>query len=218
MRFKIEEFQGLLLPKNDNAACVQIRKTGRLNWDDQFNKLAAIAELKPKDVVFDVGAFIGDTTKTFCDRGCEVHAFEPRPENFICLLNNCPEAHCYNLALGDGSRFATDTRAGNMGGYPLLPGPRYSIRLDDLKVAQLQFLKIDVEGFELHVLRGAAETITTLRPTIHIEFNIRALSLFGHTPEKLADELKRLGYPTWKEVYRHANEHWDIVCKHQHKP
>jgi len=193
VRFKFEETRGLLLPQGDNSACVHIRKSGRLDWDERFNKLPEIQQLSPGDVAFDVGAFVGDTTKTFINRKCEVHAFEPRPENFICLLNNCPEAHCYNLALGDGSRFTTDTRAGNMGGYPLLPGPRYSIRIDSLQVERLHFLKIDVEGYEVQVLRGAVATIQALRPTIHIEFNVRALSLFKFTPEMLKSELAFLG-------------------------
>jgi 8-oxo-dGTP diphosphatase len=138
-----EDFNGLLLPTKDNCATQHIRKKQRLDWDEEFNNIAEIQTLLPGQVVFDVGAYIGDTTRTFLRRGCEVHAFEPRPDNFFCLLNNCQDAHCYNVALGDGERYVTDVRCGNMGAYSLLPGRRYSIRIDSMGVDKLDFLKID---------------------------------------------------------------------------
>lgn len=46
-------------------------------------------------------------------------------------------------------------------------------RLDDFALADIGFLKIDVEGHELHVLRGAAETIRRSRPIVFIEVERR---------------------------------------------
>lgn len=214
MFFDIEEMHGLLIPKNDNTACVHIRRTGRLDWDDQFNSLKVWQELRPGMVVLDAGAFIGDTTKIFLDRQCEVHAFEPRPETFVCLLHNCPGAHCYNLALGDGTRFETATTGGNMGGKPLLPGRRYSIRLDDLRMERLDLLKLDVEGFEVRALQGAINTICRLHPMIHVEFNTVGLAQCGATPKMLEESLRSLGYGNLEEVYRYSDSQWDIFCRH----
>jgi len=48
--------------------------------------------------------------------------------------------------------------------------------LDELKIATIDFIKIDVEGFDYEVLKGAHETITKCFPTIQIEYYPRDLS------------------------------------------
>ncbi|HEY1790618.1 MAG TPA: FkbM family methyltransferase, partial [Verrucomicrobiae bacterium] len=42
-------------------------------------------------------------------------------------------------------------------------------RLDDFKLENIGFMKVDVEGFELEVLKGGAETIARHHPNIYIE-------------------------------------------------
>jgi FkbM family methyltransferase len=212
----LEEIHGLLIPRKDTSACKHIRKTGKLAWNPAFTGLKVWNELKPGSVVFDIGAFIGDTAPVFLDRQCEVHAFEPKPDMFVCLLHNCPRAFCYNLAIGDGTRFDLSNKTGNMGGQSLLPGQRYSIRLDDLNVERLDVLKIDVEGFELKVLEGAAETIRRFHPIIHIELNVNGLKRFGATPEITRKMLANLGYLSQQVVHHHDegyNSHCDMICR-----
>ena len=46
-------------------------------------------------------------------------------------------------------------------------------RLDDWKLTNVGFIKIDVEGFELHVLKGALQTIQCNRPTLFMEIEQR---------------------------------------------
>lgn len=204
---------GVLIPAVDNCATTHIRARGRLDWDDQFNAIEEIAGLKPGQVVFDVGAWIGDTTQTFLKLGCEVHAFEPRPDNFVCLLHNCPDAHCYNLALGNGERVATDKRGGNTGAYSLLPGNKYSIRLDHLDVRRLDFLKLDVEGFEISALLGAANTLRTFHPTIHVECNDAGLVKFGYKSADVLKLLRDLGYSDFRRVFYYSDTQTDWICK-----
>ncbi len=216
-RFRIETVQGtdLWVPSDDNSACVNIRNQRQLDWDANFNALETIRALTPGAVVFDVGAFVGDTTHTFLQRGCEVHAFEPAPVSFICLLQNCPEAHCYNMALGDGNRFDVRYEGGNIGAHSLLPGRRYSLPLDAFAVERMDFLKIDVEGMEGCVLRGGRGTISRLRPTILLEFNPAVLKNFNDTPDTVNALLTELGYSQFREVFRYrgpCGDHWDVVC------
>jgi len=218
MKFDLEEIHGLLIPRRDTFACSHIRQSGRLAWNDKFNNLPVWKTLQPGSVVYDVGAFVGDTAKVFLNCKCEVHAFEPREEIFVCLLHNCPKAHCYNLALGNGTTFDTlKNDGGNMGGAWLRPGKRQTIRLDDLKPERLDVLKIDVEGFELEVLKGSAKTIPLLRPIIHIELNVNGLARFGTTPEEVRQKLLSLGYSDQKTVYAYNegyNSHCDLVCRY----
>jgi hypothetical protein len=104
-----------------------------------------------------------------------------------------------------------------MGGASLLPGDKYSIRLDDLQVRRMDVLKIDVEGFEMKVLEGGVKTVNRLRPLIHIEINTNALERFGVTPDSVTHLLRRLGYGSQLEVHRCVEAHtthWDLVCRH----
>ena len=50
------------------------------------------------DVVWDIGAFIGDHTRFYLDLGKQVVAVEPNPLAFECLTHNCPEATLMNIA------------------------------------------------------------------------------------------------------------------------
>lgn len=218
MRFNYRIFSaiGVMVPGDDNTAVKNIESKNRLDWDDDFNNIEEIQNLKPGDVVVDAGAWIGDTTKTFLKKGCIVHAFEAREDNFICLLNNCPEANCYNIALGDGRKYGTDKRGGNTGGYPLTTGNKLSIPLDAFLITKLDFLKIDVEGWERFVLAGSYNTLRDNHPVIHIEINPFALRMFDTAPDQIMQILDYHNYKNFKEVYRYHGEfgdHWDIIAK-----
>lgn len=136
--------------------------------------------------------------------------------NYICLVNNCPEANCYNIALGLGETYGTETGGGNTGGYPLIAGNRLSISLDAFRIHKLDFLKIDVEGWELSVLKGAYQTLKRLHPVIHCEINPHALNMFNVKHTEVIDFLRYVGYGDFREVYRYRGEfgdHWDIIVK-----
>lgn len=207
-------------PSYDNAATQHIIEKQKLNWDDDFENIDEIKNLKSDDVVIDVGAWIGDTTETFLKKGCIVHALEPREDNFLCLMLNCPDAHCYNLAAGNKGRYLTDLRGGNTGAYSLIESTdparrgKVAVRLDDLfsTLHEIDFLKIDAEGYEVEILHGAAEILFSKHPTIHIEINPEALSKFGKTPEMLMDVLQGFGYKQYREVYRYYDQNWDIIA------
>ena len=89
--------------------------------------------------------------------------------------------------------------AGNFGGVSLhelwMPGVlawefSLSVVLDDFLGADpIALMKIDVEGFELHVLRGAEKTIDTWRPVLYVE---------NDRPDKSHDLIEWL----WKKDYR----------------
>ena len=70
-------------------------------------------------------------------------------------------------------------------------------RLDDI-VARLglrpALLKVDVEGFEGHVFRGAQRTLAEHRPAVVTEFNASLLRANGDSPEALISLFERAGY------------------------
>lgn len=67
------------------------------------------------------------------------------------------------------------------------------LRLDDLALTDVGFVKLDVEGHELPALDGAAETIRTSRPRLLIECDVEA----GSHPATVAEHLAPLGYGGW---------------------
>jgi hypothetical protein len=59
--------------------------------------------------------------------------------------------------------------------------------LDDFELAKIDFIKIDVEGFETDVLLGAAQTIERCKPVILIE-------VFENSREKVNKLMEQYGY------------------------
>ena len=76
-----------------------------------------------------------------------------------------------------------------------------------LGIDRLDFVKIDVEGAELHVLRGGQATIATLKPVIMVEVEDRHLERFGVGSDQIADWFTSQGYRmsvwdngTWRNI------------------
>jgi FkbM family methyltransferase len=81
--------------------------------------------------------------------------------------------------------------------------------LDDLfgEISADMIIKCDVEGAELHVLRGAARLIASRRPAILISVHPGLLPCFGHTPQALRAHLVDRHYRIELLAIDHE-EHW----------
>lgn len=139
----------------------------------------------------DVGANIGNHSLFFASRFAAVHAFEPNPPALALLRCNAElagAAHVQVHAFGLGDRDAhlpfsqnTDGNLGGSGyGFAGVQGGRLRLcelrRGDDVLPQALQgrplaLLKIDVEGAELAVLQGLAQTVARERPVVVFESN-----------------------------------------------
>lgn len=164
--------------------------------------------VKAGDTVFDIGANIGASTLPLADivgqQGL-VLAFEPQPENYDLLLANvCTRRWIVTkrAAVGDQrGEIAVPPLAGlghhNYGRVELGSGtimvPLCTIDTQWIGDGDL-FIKIDVEGMEAAVLRGANQTVAQYRPLIYCE---------NDRPEKQA-ELEKLvrgfGYRLWEHL------------------
>jgi FkbM family methyltransferase len=150
---------------------------------------ALLAQLvKPGMTVVEVGANIG-THSVPLARSCfpgPLYLFEPQQRVFQLLcanlaLNDIRNAIAYPEAGGDEAGFVVVPpidygAAYNFGGVAVLPndpetrGLRVrATPLDSLDLAACHLIKIDVEGFEVQVLRGAAQTIAKHRPLLYVE-------------------------------------------------
>lgn len=148
------------------------------------------------DVYVDVGAAHGDTVAEFVQATAgqygAIHAFEPDPVHVRALQLLCsvvPRAQAHACGVGDesgrlefqeapenrfGSHFVAARAADGLPSSPegappaaLLPVHVPVVRLDDA-VTHADLIKIDVEGFEAQVLRGAGRLIASDRPSLHI--------------------------------------------------
>ena len=167
------------------------------------------ALVRPGDVVVDAGASFGLFTgrlSLLVGTGGTVHAFEPNPSchaqlNGVASAGGNVVVHPVALSdrsgpgvlhvpLRNGRRTdALGRLAPNAAAEEVLV-PVVTTRLDDV-VPSMTFMKCDVEGHELAVLRGAAETLARDRPALLVEIEWRhAGDDFEETFRLLAD----LGY------------------------
>ena len=134
---------------------------------------------KPGDVVIDAGVLDGATSLEFHELGCKVYGFEMDRENFKVAKKLADEKGFVveNFGLGAYEHQMTYTHApfGNPGGSNLNEGGNEVTNIIplDLYVRQknihrVDFIKFDVEGAELDVLKGAATTIARCKPILNI--------------------------------------------------
>jgi FkbM family methyltransferase len=197
---------GIAIIETDSHVSKWIEQEGRLDHDQ--NMLPVILPyINEGDVVVDVGAFIGDHTIAYLNKvgpTGKVFAFEPNDEAFECLIHNCPTAINMNVGLSNKFEKLCFSYSVNAGASFFQPveGLFSVIPLDSIHMTRLNFMKIDVEGMELNVLKGAAKTIKECRPIILMEINPGALQRWQTNPPELIAYLESLGY-THKKVYGH---------------
>lgn len=162
--------------------------------------------IRPRDVVIDAGALFGEHTLALaelCPRGA-VLAFEPQriPLQILCgnmQLNSMDNVDASKCALGadDGITkiIPLDPRRESPWGLTspqlVTDGDPVRVRtIDGLFLDRLDFIKLDVEGFEVQALEGGRKTIARLQPVIYVEFNTNRLALLAFLGE--------LGYKVWR--------------------
>lgn len=144
--------------------------------------LDAASRLLPGALCVDAGANIGNHTLFFAGIcGASVVAVEPNAENASLLLRNAELSGCSDLVemhevaagqeLGAGSVEITDpSNTGKVRVRQEADGEVAIVRLDDLLEGRpVSLLKIDVEGMELEVLKGASRILREDRPALYVE-------------------------------------------------
>jgi FkbM family methyltransferase len=148
-------------------------------------RMLLLDELVPNgSVAVDVGAWWGPWTYWLSRRAAEVWSFEPNPDLAAFLTRVVsPNVHVENVALSDRSGTATlhAPQAVGMDALSTLSdrhtdagARRLEVQLRTLDAYGLEavgFIKIDVEGHELEVLKGAESTIRRCAPTLLVEID-----------------------------------------------
>ena len=155
---------------------------------DLFADLRRLS-LEPKDTVFYVGAHVGHTAAALRSAypNVRLYCFEPSPETFKTLGQNCKGKDIIALNMAVGSSVGIAQMYAAKDSYlnslvPQLNGPRQeasqvSIEVTTLDrfceergVERIDLLKTDTEGYELEVLKGATRFLTDQRVSaIYVE-------------------------------------------------
>lgn len=167
-------------------------------------------------VAVDVGAHMGLWTRLLAADFANVLAFEPNAENRECLLYNLRDVKNVTVsdaALGSVNQELAQTLpgGGNSGMWHMAPGTGIQVGLlDQLGLTEVDLIKIDVEGYEGHVVKGALATIAHSKPLIVFEDNGTGPRYFGKDWLDPKPLLRALGYRKrlrWRrdEVWTHPS-------------
>ena len=146
----------------------------------------------------DVGSHVGFWSYYLALAFQSVHAFEPSELFAQCFERNvrAKSVTLHRMALGDAARrVSLEVDPENTGATHVRAGVDGEIamrRLDDFGLADVDFMKVDVEGFERQVLEGARETLLRCRPVVIVEQKDFA-SRYGGERYGAAELLQSLG-------------------------
>lgn len=202
---RIEVWNGIALIKDDTHFTKWVKEHKSLLTDPHH--LAVVKKYIPVGgVVIDGGANIGTFTVPYAelvgDYG-KVYAYEPNPLAFECLIHNAPaNVVCKMLALGVSGFCIVSDESKNHGAAFCCKINRKEIQESTTIVAEidnhyynrLDFIKLDIEGWELEALKGATETIKRFHPVLDIEINDATLARMGLTDNDIYSYLCELGY------------------------
>lgn len=157
------------------------RAMGRLAQPGLESNLNPFLGISRDKAFVDVGANVGSFTIYFAPRCRQVFAFEPYPPTYRKLLANSrqfPNVKAYNAALGDEEGtmpLMVHEASGHNSLVKKEPDFRGEVhvtpvhRLDSLDIRGIGIIKIDTEGYEGSVVRGAVGTIDREKPRLIVE-------------------------------------------------
>lgn len=164
-----------------------------------------------KSIFLDIGAHIGTFLIPIARIAHQTHAFEPVPHTRDFLLknitlNNLLGITVHPFGLGDEEKkLSVDVCSTDGGSNSLFKqdGPiMVDVKVLDDVVENADVIKIDVEGMEPSVLRGAKKLLHNSHPIIFCEVNDKQLIKHGSSAQELEDILRSSGY----EIYLPLNE------------
>ena len=219
----------LVMPNHDWVTMNINQKTGLLNniWDNG-NIWNRAKESKPEDGIFiDVGGWVGDTAIPSAAMGIDTYVFEPVRNNsnmihFAVSANGCHISEhltIINALVGDQNSASESvyvtSRADNAAATKAQAVKNVGASAQDFEQkvesvtldsffppgTRVQNLKIDVQGFELQVLRGAQRILEENKEILHLrmEYSKGLIKAAGNDPQEQLVFMESIGYKVVKE-------------------
>ena len=197
-----EKIKHIIIPHKLYIRRLVLKEWIRGRTDIKFLKYLSNKNLNS----LDVGAYKGVYTYFISKYSKIVYAFEPNPKSYKILkkiVNKNVKVFPYALSDKSSSDFLKIPKGKK--GYSNQGGSIRNVKLDknfgklkvetkkidDLKLKNIGFIKIDAEGVELQVLKGAKKLIKKYKPTLLIEIEERYIS---EPIEKTLNKILNLGY------------------------
>jgi len=182
-----------------------------IDWSRESH-ISKYMEMKEGECFIDAGAHIGLWTMYIGRNGYRVYAFEPNPEIYEILVENTskyPKVIRILAGLGDiktvkslylhkrsvlnSLRTQSNEFTGRSIKVSIVP-------LDEFNFRNVGIIKMDTEGYESNILKGAIETILRYKPRLIIEVH-QGLRALREELEILTNILIEYGYK-WKAEYK----------------
>ena len=209
----------------------------------EISKSNLYSLLNTSDIVFDVGANIGETTLNFAKilgKKGKVHSFEPDPINHIFLKKNVGLNPFENILLNqlgignESGTFRIHTFDKNNKGMNRIVSNTVDIDeyreimvttidkyVEENNIQKVDLIKIDIEGYEFNALKGASKVLNKFRPKLFIELDNQNLNAQGSSAKELVTHLIGIGYnvfhaETGEKITSGLNFshcHYDIIAK-----
>jgi FkbM family methyltransferase len=200
-----------------------------INWlGKNLTRRVFVSMIRPGDRVLDIGANCGAYTSLFSSlagRAGSVDAFEPLPAAFEVLeretrrWSSIPNWRLHRLACSDTGGFTTmwvpgeDQAQGSLRKHSAASWSTADLarehkveqaRVDEfakkIGLERIDFVKIDVEGAELLVLRGMERILREDHPVVFFEVCPAWMKEFGNGAGELFQEFRRAGYDSFWRV------------------
>ena len=198
----IEKINGYWVPSKDKHL-EQWKSGGTFTQNRCLNKFIDHCNQRNLkfDTILDVGAWVGTWSMAMQPYAKKVITFEPDPLHYSCLIKNVPESiETHQLALGSEQKMiALDDNAHTQAKRVIGEGTIPCTTIDSLDLENIDLIKIDVEGYEMEVLKGADKTLETTK-YIMIELNSNT-ERYGFTSLEVAKYLVNKGFDV-------LLEHW----------
>lgn len=187
---------------------------------------------KQSKVVLDIGSNLGwySIFLSLMNQNIKIFSFEPVLDIYDSLIKNIelnsiknifPNQIALSDSIGKTEMFFSEKQTGATSLRKLVSSQTekriiekttLDLFVEKSKIEQIDFIKCDVEGGELHVLKGGLDTIREFKPILFFELLRKWAHKFEYHPDEVIQILKELGYSCFK-VTNHKLEEIQSISK-----
>ncbi len=225
----MKKYQGVWLPDGEVHLVDWMHKAGEIvdgKGTYQIKKYRmAIEWCKSFRTALDVGAHCGLWSMQMVKKFQSVHSFEPVLAHQACFRMNLRDSaggacELHECAIGEKPGFVSMKTAPTSSGDTMVSGHTMLSHvagegsipmkcIDDFEFEDVDFIKLDLEGYELFALRGAEETLKRWKPCVIVEQKPGHAQNFGLRETQAVDYLQSLGARLRKEYSGDFILSWD---------